>query len=243
MRGMLLRQTPSESPVHRLWAGTKIVAVAALGGSLIFSPTWPMLAAVATFLVVAAIAGRISVFAVPKPPWWLWGLIAFGALVNLVVGVDAVVIYFRGVLFGLVLLWASLTVVWTTAMADIAPAIATLLSPLRRVGAPVDEWATAIALMLRALPMLIDDVYTLVAARKLRPRKAVRNGTTQDTFLVDIMAAIMSVAIRRAADMGEAIAVRGGSGSIAAGRRRPGRSDAVALTLVIAAVVVGFVLS
>lgn len=243
MRGMALRETPTESPIHRLWAGTKIVAVALLGGCLIFSPTWPMLAALASLLLLTCIVGRISVFAVPVPPWWIFALLAAGAAVNLVVGVDAVLIYFRGVLFSVVLLWASITVVWTTAMADIAPAIATLLAPLRKVRAPVDDWAVSMALLLRALPMLIDDVYTLVAARRLRPRKATRSGRTQDTFLVDIMAAIMSVAVRRAADMGEAIAVRGGSGSITVGLRRPGLTDAAALILVIATCVTGIMLS
>ncbi|MBY6709395.1 energy-coupling factor transporter transmembrane protein EcfT [Rhodococcus sp. BP-241] len=243
MRGTLLRELPRETSVHRLWAGTKLVAVTLLGGSLVVYPTWPMLAAVSVVLLLAAIAARVPVFAIPVPPWWLWGLVAFGAAVNVVVGVDAVWIYFRGILFGVVLLWATLTVAWTTSMADIAPAIATLLSPLRRVGAPVTEWAVSMALLLRSLPMLVDDVYTLVAARKLRPRKSTRSGKTQDTFLIDIMAAIMSVAIRRSADMGEAIAVRGGSGSITSGRRRPHGSDAVALVLVIAACATGVVLS
>ncbi|MGB6182442.1 MAG: energy-coupling factor transporter transmembrane protein EcfT [Rhodococcus sp. (in: high G+C Gram-positive bacteria)] len=243
MRGTLLRELPRRTPVHRLWAGTKLIAVTLLGGSLVVYPTWPMLAAVSAVLLLAAIVARVPIFAVPVPPWWLWGLVAFGAVVNAFVGLDAVWIYFRGILFGVVLLWATLTVAWTTAMADIAPAIATLLSPLRRVGAPVDEWAVSMALLLRALPMLVDDVYTLVAARRLRPRKNTRSGKTQDTFLIDIMAASMSVAVRRSADRGEAIAVRGGSGSISSGRGRARPADALAVIVVVAACAVGVILS
>jgi len=243
MKGVLLRELPLSTPMHRLWAGTKLVAVAVISVSLLVWPTWPMVGAVAGLLLVAAVVARVPLRAVPIPPWWLWGLVAFGAAVNAVVSPDAVWLYFRGILFAVVLLWATITMAWTTAMADVAPAFATLLAPLRTLGAPVNDWAVSTALLLRALPMLLDDVQVLVAARRLRPRKGTRNGKAQDTFLIDIMAAIVSVAIRRSADMGEAIAVRGGTGSITATRARPGLRDAAAMTIVVAVCVAGAVLS
>jgi energy-coupling factor transport system permease protein len=42
--------------------------------------------------------------------------------------------------------------------------------PLRPFRIPVDDWAVALALALRAFPMLIDEFRILFAARRLRPR-------------------------------------------------------------------------
>ena len=48
--------------------------------------------------------------------------------------------------------------------------MATLGRPLRALRIPVDDWAVAMALALRAFPMLIDEFRVLYAARKLRPK-------------------------------------------------------------------------
>ncbi|WP_045386417.1 CbiQ family ECF transporter T component, partial [Mycobacterium kyorinense] len=59
----------------------------------------------------------------------------------------------------------------TTNVAEIAPAVATLGRPLRFLRIPIDEWAVALALALRAFPMLIDEFRVLYSARRLRPRQ------------------------------------------------------------------------
>ncbi len=60
---------------------------------------------------------------------------------------------------------------WTTEVADVAPAVAVLGRPLRALRIPVDEWAVAIALAMRACPMLLDEFRILYAARRLRPKE------------------------------------------------------------------------
>ncbi len=60
---------------------------------------------------------------------------------------------------------------WTTNIAEIAPAVATLCRPLRLVRIPVDEWAVSVSLALRAFPMLIEEFRVLYAARRLRPKR------------------------------------------------------------------------
>ena len=59
---------------------------------------------------------------------------------------------------------------WTTQLGAVAPALARLARPLRVLRLPVDEWIVAIALALRCLPLLIDEMRTLAAARRLRYR-------------------------------------------------------------------------
>ncbi|MBH0123014.1 energy-coupling factor transporter transmembrane protein EcfT, partial [Rhodococcus sp. CX] len=37
---ILLRPVPRETPVHRLWAGTKLLAASALAVTVAFVPSW-----------------------------------------------------------------------------------------------------------------------------------------------------------------------------------------------------------
>ncbi|MCZ4544742.1 hypothetical protein BS618_06620 [Rhodococcus erythropolis] len=237
----LLREVPTSSPIHRLWAGTKIVAVVLVSIVVVTAPSWPAIGVVLGLLLLTAVIGRIPPTAVPRPPWWLWALILLGALINLPIGLDAVFIYLQAVTFGLVLLCVSLMLAWTTSMSDVAPALATLGRPLRFLKIPVDEWAIATALCIRSLPLLIDEMLTLMAARRLRPKAVVNSAA--DNSIVDLITTTMSVAIRRSAEMGEAISARGGTGLIAAYPKRPQLADLVALTVVTAACVSAVVLT
>ncbi|MGC0363606.1 energy-coupling factor transport system permease protein [Rhodococcus sp. 27YEA15] len=229
----LLREVPTTSPIHRLWAGTKIIAVVVVSLVMVIAPSWPAIGVVVTLLVVTAAIGRIPPTALPRPPWWLWLLLLGGALINVPIGLDAVYIYLRTVAFALILLCASLMLAWTTSMSDVAPALASLCRPLRLIKLPVDEWAVSAALCVRSLPLLIDEMLTLVAARRLRPKAVVHSAA--DNSIIDLVTTTMSVAIRRSAEMGEAISARGGIGMIAAKPKRPGSADVLALTVVVLA--------
>ena len=127
---------------------------------------------------------------------------------------------------------------WTTNVAEIAPAVAKLGRPLRPLRMPVDDWAVALALALRAFPMLIDEFRILYAARSLRPkpvlttRRARRRRWAME--LIDLIAAAVIVALRRADEMGDAITARGGAGQISAAPSGPKLRDWVALSIVAA---------
>jgi energy-coupling factor transport system permease protein len=87
--------------------------------------------------------------------------------------------------------------------------------------------------------MLVDEFSVLYAARRLRPREvgdghrrsAVRRYAAE---LVDLMAAAITVALRRADEMGDAITARGGAGQISAARSGPKLRDWVAFGIVAA---------
>jgi energy-coupling factor transport system permease protein len=74
---------------------------------------------------------------------------------------------------------------------------------------------------------------TLAAARRLRPKGVVHSAS--DNTIIDLITTTMSVAIRRSAEMGEAISARGGTGLIAAYPKRPRRADLMAITIVVIA--------
>lgn len=235
--GTLLRQIPGTTPVHRLWAGTKLLAVLIMGITTMAQPMWPVLGALVVLLVAASAIARIGPSAFPRPPWWIWLLFAYGGLINAVAGMTGIEAYLRTTLIGVVLLWASFLVTWTTPAADIAPAVATLMAPLRKLRLPVDEWAVATALCLRVLPTVIDEVRTLWAAHRLRPK--IRATTAAGDRAVDPVSAVMAVVITRGAQMGDAIAARGGTGALTGRKVRFRRADAIALGVVVAMCALG----
>ena len=154
------------------------------------------------------------------------------------IGLGGLLNFLRITAMSIVLLGLGAMVSWTTNVAEIAPAVATLGRPLRLVRIPVDEWAVALALALRTFPMLIDEFRVLHAARRLRPKQAVRTVRTRlrrlMTEMIDLIVAVMTVTLRRADEMGDAITARGGTGQISAAPSRPKKADWVALSITFA---------
>ncbi|WP_327112358.1 energy-coupling factor transporter transmembrane protein EcfT [Nocardia sp. NBC_01730] len=233
MSSMLFRQVPVASPVHRLWAGTKMIGAFLISLLLMFLPSWPVLGVMVAFLVFVGVVARLPLGTLPRLPWWFWALLAAGALINVPVGGAAVLRYTQVVVFGLILVAASFLIAWTTPMSDIAPALAKLGAPLRKLRVPVDEWAVVVALTLRGLPLLLEEIRVLRAARRLRPKDRLLYRAAENP-LIDILTAAMAVCTRRAGELGEAITARGGTGQLTAYPSTPGHRDTIALAVVLA---------
>ncbi|AHH15552.1 putative ABC-type cobalt transporter, membrane protein [Nocardia nova SH22a] len=227
---VLLRVVPVDSPIRRLWAGTKMIAAFLISLLLMLVPSWPVLGVMVAFVVAVALLARLPLGTLPRFPWWFWALILLGGLLTVPVGTTAVLRYVQVNVFALILLAVSFLITWTTPMSEIAPALAKLGAPLRRLRIPVDEWAVVVALTLRGLPLLMDEIRILRAARRLRPKDGTRASANP---LADILTAAMAVATRRAGELGEAITARGGTGELTAHPAAPGRADFVALTVVV----------
>lgn len=232
MSTVLLREVPVDSVVHRLWAGTKMIAAFLISLLLMFLPSWPVLGVIVVFLVVIFVAARLPLGALPRLPWWFWGLVLLGGLINAPIGTKAVLGYLQVFVFGMVLVAASFLIAFTTPMGEVAPALAKLGAPLRKLRLPVDEWAVVVALTLRGLPLLLDEIRVLRAARKLRPKANLLHRAADHNPLIDILTACMAVSSRRAGELGEAITARGGTGMLTAHPSGPTRRDAVALGIV-----------
>jgi energy-coupling factor transport system permease protein len=247
---VLLRPVPGRGVIHELWAGTKLIVVAGIGVLMTFYPGWVPIGVVAALLLTAAWLARIPRGALPSIPRWLWIVLALGGVTatfaggspiidlgSIEVGLGGLFNFLRITALSIVLLGLGAMVSWTTNVAEIAPAVATLGRPLRPLRVPVDDWAVALALALRAFPMLIDEFRILYAARRLRPkeRPATRRGRHRRWWLevIDLLAAAIIVALRRADEMGDAITARGGAGQISAAPSRPKRADWVALSIVL----------
>jgi energy-coupling factor transport system permease protein len=248
---VLLIPVPGRSTIHDLWAGTKLLVVFGVSVLLTFYPGWVTIGLVAALVFTAARIARIPRGALPSVPRWLWVVLAFGFLTaaaaggrpeisidGLHVGLGGALNFLRITALSIVLLGLGAMVSWTTNVAEIGPALATLGRPLRVLRIPVDEWAVALALALRAFPMLIDEFQVLYAARRLRPKRIPKSRRERRRRyaleVIDLLAAAITVTLRRADEMGDAITARGGTGQLSANPVRPKLADWVTLAITIA---------
>jgi len=244
----MLREIKVDSPIHRLWAGTKLITVAGLSVTLSYFPSWGCIGLVVVLLLVATLLAKVPAGAWPRPPFWFWiTVLITGALASIaggsphltvggvLLGFGALDAYCRFVSVGALLLFAAAVIGWTTPLAEIAPAVAQLFSPLRRLRVPVDEGAIAVALCVRTLPLLVGEMRTLIAARRLRPSPPRPGRSVFERWideLVDLLVTALAVSVRRSSELAEAITARGGTGLIVARARKPGWSDAAVLVIV-----------
>jgi energy-coupling factor transport system permease protein len=241
-----LRQIEADTPVHRLWAGTKLVAAAGLSLTVSLSPSWPTVAASALVLIGGSVLARVPWSAVPRPPLWFWVALLAGAVLTVIsggapeiavgavhIGLGNLASYALFTAVSFLLVGAGVLIGWTTPLGDLGPAIGRLLAPLRLLRVPTDEWAIAIALCIRSLPLLMDEIRTLLAARRLRPSPSSRHGLLRHVDEAgEILLAMLSVSLRRATEMGEAMTARGGTASITGRAPGPRGRDAVAILVV-----------
>ncbi|APT92361.1 cobalt ABC transporter permease [Corynebacterium phocae] len=88
----------------------------------------------------------------------------------------------------------------TSTVAQIMDSVTTALSPLERIGVPVDTISLAMALTIRLIPLMFETVYEVLDARQAR-------GATASPLAFGTPVIIRS--IRRAQAIGEALAARG----------------------------------
>lgn len=225
------RLLPWSSPLSRVQPEVLILAWTLLTTFVLVWPKWPTLGIVALLLLLASIFGRVPLSAVPIPPIWFWsGLIGgmIGASID-----GGILIFVRLIALSLVLLWGSALLLWTFSTARIAQALRRLISPLRFLGAPVDEWARIMGLALTAMPVLAEQSQAVVDAAKLRMGgEWTRMGLRSSLRLgVDVTTAVLSAASRSARDTGRAMSMRGGLDPLPQEPVRLGLNDGVAAVL------------
>jgi energy-coupling factor transporter transmembrane protein EcfT len=147
-------------------------------------------------------------------------------------------------LLAAILIVSGMLIGWTTRLGDVAPALDQLFGWLRKFRVPVDEWIVAIALAIRCLPLLIDEIRTLNAARRLRAHESITDrprkgagGLIVEMF--DLLSTSIVASMRRSRDLAEAMIARGGiGGTVSAERKRPRLVDYVVIVAAAALYVV-----
>ncbi|HEV7622491.1 MAG TPA: energy-coupling factor transporter transmembrane protein EcfT [Amnibacterium sp.] len=213
---VLLRTLPRATPLHRMWAGTKLVVLLAITVTCLALPGWGAVAALIGVVAVAGATARVPMSVVPRPPIWFWLLLAVGAAVALLGA--GLALYVQALVISFGVLGLGLLLGWTTPLDEIPPALASLGRPLVRVGLPVETWAAAVGISLRTLPLLVEEIRVITAVQRARRppsapriqalRRAARDG-------VDLCVTLLAVTVRRAAEIGTATAARGGTPLVA----------------------------
>jgi energy-coupling factor transporter ATP-binding protein EcfA2 len=245
---VLLRPVPGRSVIHELWAGTKLLVAFGVSVLLTLYPGWVTIGLVAALVAAGAWLAHIPRGVLPSLPRWLPVLLVIVGITatlaggspqiqvgTVTLGLGGLLEFLRFTALSVVLLGMGALVSWTTNVAEIAPAVATLGRRLRPLRIPVDDWSVALALALRTFPMLIDEFRVLYAARRLRFQSTPRTRGSRlrqlVTDAVDLIVAVITVTLRRADEMGDAITARGGTGQISAAPSRPNQADWVALSI------------
>ncbi len=210
--GLVFRAVPGASALHRIGAATKLLGLAAVTITSLLLPGWPAIAVLTVLVVAGSVAARLPATVVPRLSWWVVAVVVFFGMTAAAGG--GIVHYAQSLLLTILFLTLSLLVVWTTRVEELPAAFVRIARPLRKLGAPVDEWAHTLALAVRTLPLLREELRVLIAGRRLRasPRATSRwariVGRCRE--LLDLVVAIVASAGRRASDLGRAATQRGG---------------------------------
>lgn len=232
-----------------MWAGTKIVAIAALSLAVLLWPSWRTIGVFSVVFLASVLVARLPRGIVPRIPRALWVLLAVSAVIAIVAGgaprvhVGHVGLGLGGLshwalfmLLGIEVLGAAALIGWTTPLADLAPALGRLGAPLRKVRVPVDELVGTVGLAIRCLPLLLDEARILRAARAARRVAGERSLQARGDDAVEMLFTALSNAIRRARELAEAIEARGGTPTAARESHVLGRVDLVTGLVVTASV-------
>jgi energy-coupling factor transport system permease protein len=216
MRRLELRHVPGTSVIHRLRAEVKVLCLLGISMAVAFQPQWPVIGGAAAGLVVVFLLARLPSGVIAPPPPLFFMIIGFSGMFALLSGGDpevggfglgGVIDLARLISLGLTLIAYAALLAWTTTPAGVGLGIGRLLRPLGRIGLPADELATVVALTVRSLPLIRDELMIAYDARRTRPEP--HGGQRPIRDLVDMGAVVVVGAHRRAGELSQALIARG----------------------------------
>ena len=244
---------PAESPVHRLDVRIKVIIailyiVCTFLCKNIFS--FALLLALA-FLTV--IVSRLPIGIVARGIRPILVIIAVTSLINifwstgekLLVDWWIFTIYLEGIYNALLLIVRFVTLIigtsvfltYTTTPIALTDAIEDLLSPLKKIGVPVHDFAMMMTIALRFIPLLVDETEKIMTAQKARGVDfSTGSLVNRAKALIPILIPLFVSAFRRAEELAVAMECRcyhGGEGRTRMTVRRVRASDFVALGIIV----------
>src|SRR5205807_3088501 len=178
--------------------------------AVVAEPSWAAQGVAAAVLGMALLAARVSLSAAPRPPLWFFYLLAFAGFLALTaggkpeihtpvmtLGFGGLIDWLRFTTLTVIVLGFAIILGWTTHLADLGPALTRLFAPLRIVRFPVDELVAAVTLCVRCLPLLVDELRTLYAVRRLRHPEVPTTLREEILNLHDLLVGALVSALRR----------------------------------------------
>ena len=194
---------PRASPVHRIPAGWKLLALAALSAVVLAVPTLPVVSgALAAVVVCGLVVARLPVAVLARQTRAvLWLLIAIFLLHVIVTDVGT---GSRTVLRLLTLVLAAAVVTATTRVSAMVAVVERLCGPLRWFGVRPARIGLVIAMALRFIPLIADR------ADRIREAQAARGGAQRGLRgLVTTVVPLLVQVLQLAHTVSEALDARG----------------------------------
>ncbi|RKY89195.1 energy-coupling factor transporter transmembrane protein EcfT [candidate division KSB1 bacterium] len=215
---------PTESPVHRLDPRTKLITVLILMTLLMISFTWWIYLLFALLLIVTIKLARIPTSTVTrnlKPFLWLFLVTFFlnlwykygHVLVTIpIIGLNITDAGLSRALFYtsrmiLLILFASLLTLTTSPM-EITDGLAKLLSPLRHLKVPVQEFAMMMTIAIRFIPLLLEEAERIRKAQMTRGASLEGNLVQRLKGLIPLILPLFLSAFRKADELALAMEAR-----------------------------------
>lgn len=215
------RPVPVDSVVHRLAPETKVVAGIVISIGLVFNPLWSHVLVAAALVIAVFKFANLPRSIIPQIPMLVRFALIGGAVGALAsgedpfvagIGVGGLLDYARLIVVGIVMvLWAGI-LSWTTGLTAVGFAIRRLLNPLRHLRIPVDEIGAVVALAVRSLPLVVDEIDVVSESINNRPSPAdLSDKPMREAFsyIGDTAAAVVIGSYRRARDLAVAMVSRG----------------------------------
>ena len=222
---------PGNSVIHRLDPRTKLIVLVVYMVTLFVASGWVSYGVLLLFLLtvikISAIPGK-SIVRGMKP---LVMILVFTGVLNLFFNKDGrVLVDFWGITITtggaeraafmlvriLMLVTATFLLTYTTSPISLTDGLESLLSPLKRLHAPVHELSMMMSIALRFIPTLIEETDKIMSAQKARGADFESgNLLSRAKALVPILVPLFISAFRRADELATAMECRcyhGGEG-------------------------------
>lgn len=244
---------PGDTLIHRLDPRTKILIVILYIAALFISTSYVTYGIMAAILTAEVVIARIKFTTLIKSVRPILLIIVFTVVLNAFYTPGEAIFSFwiftltreglRTALFMAVrlvlLVMSSFMLTYTTSPIMLTDGLESLLSPLKRVGAPVHELAMMMSIALRFIPTLIEETQKIMSAQKARGAEFDTGGIVDKAkALIPILVPLFISSFRRADELAVAMESRcyhGGEGRTRLHELRFSAIDYAALGIMTAA--------
>lgn len=241
-----------DSPIHRLDPRIKIVIAILYIVVVFLSSTITSMALLLVSALAIILLSNIPVKIVLKSIKAIVFIVAFTAIINvfwttegnLLLDLGFVQIYDKGIINAIFLIvrifvliiGSSVLLTYTTTPIALTDGIERLLSPFKRIGLPVHDFAMIMTIALRFIPTLMEEADKIMSAQKARGADFTNGSLIQRAkALIPILIPLFSSSIRHALDLATAMECRcykGGEGRTRMKVLKCRPSDIMALCIV-----------
>lgn len=214
---------PGKSPIHRMDPRVKIVLVMALIVALFLADGVVSYALMISFLLAVIWISKIPARMVVKGLKPILFIISFTAVLNLFytpgdyiwqfgflhISKQGIFVAVKMVLRIMLLIIGTSMLTYTTSPIQLTDGLERLLSPLKKVHAPVHELSMMMSIALRFIPTLIEETEKIISAQKARGADFESGNLIQRAkAMIPILVPLFISAFRRADELAVAMECR-----------------------------------